>query len=105
MPSAAPAIPPIGSAEQDRAASPPAARSNHIATWINEMTQVEETVAWANAYSQAEDTLRLEKLILTAMSPREPETRSHVMAQIGRVAALERVLAALAVHQRGEPGR
>lgn len=63
-----------------------------------EMTAIDQAAAFAEAYLRARDLLSLERLVLAAMGPREPETRTHVMAQMGRIAALERVEQQFAAH-------
>jgi hypothetical protein len=60
------------------------------------VTRIEELAATAQGYQRADDMLSIERLILAAMHPREPETRTHVMAQMGRVSALEEVVATFA---------
>ena len=56
------------------------------------MTPLERIEATATGYSQATEALRLEELILSAMSPSRVESRPHVIAQLGRVEALKRVV-------------
>lgn len=63
-----------------------------------DMSDLERIEANASAYSEASDLLRLEELVLAAMSPREHECRTHVMAQMGRVEALRRVTDTFAHH-------
>lgn len=59
------------------------------------MDDVERRVAEASTYERAKDAMLLEALILAAMKPGQVEHRPHVMAQLGRVEALRRVVETL----------
>lgn len=56
------------------------------------MTELERIEATSEGYRDATALLRMERLILAAMNPGHIESRPHVIAQSGRVQALQTVV-------------